>query len=97
MIFSILCIKTVINIGQIIHYKNKTNKIQASVEAVDTNLIKDIETWRNLDSHVYLKRINFKTKFIEKMKGIDKKLQNVSVKIEQKAKQIIFNPVYEEK
>ena len=96
LIFSVLFLKTAIDVGQIIHCNSEINDIQCSINKITPDVFDDIAVWKHLDSSAYLKQINFKNKFKEELNNTDKKLQNVSIKIDEKTKQIIFKSIYEE-
>ena len=97
LIMSLCFIKTLIDIGHITKYKQEITKMNDALNAFDSQILDDIDIWSNLSSQTSFSHINFRTKFAEKMRGIDKKLQNVSIEVNQKNEQITFQPVYDEK
>ena len=97
LIMSLCFIKTFIDIGQIVRYKKEILKMNDTLNTFDSQILDDIDIWTNLSSQTGLTYINFRNKFVEKMRDIDKKLQNVSIEVNQKNEQVIFKPVYDEK
>ena len=97
LIMSLCFIKTFIDIAQIIKYNKEIAKMNDTLNTFDSQILEDIDIWTNLSSQTGLTYINFRNKFAEKMRDIDKKLQNVSIEVTQRNEQVIFKPVYDEK
>lgn len=90
-----LVANTVSNIVKIFGYNNQIHKFKKAANLVDSDIIDEIDLWKNVDKYISLKPLNIKSKLAERFQKSQKKFQNITVKINKKTMQPIFSAVYE--
>ena len=88
---------TIFDVVKIFNYNARTHTAEKVMNSIDPGVIDEIATWNSLEDYVPIKHLDVKSQIAEKTKGSSKKLQNVSVKIDEKTKQGTVDIIYEEK
>lgn len=86
---------TVSNIVKIFSYNNQICKVKKAANLVDSDIMSEIDLWKNIDKYISVKPLNIKSKLADKFQKSQKKFQNIAIKINKKTRQPIFSAVYE--
>ena len=96
LIFIGLFINTIMDVAKIFNYSFREKQAEKSINAVDPEIVNELAMWGSLDNYVPVKHLDLKSELTKKTKGTNKKLQNASLKIDEKTKQSTLNTIYEE-
>lgn len=95
IVFLGLFINTIFDVIKIFHYDNRIQESRDTIDSIDPEIVNEIAFWGSLDDYGYMDRVDFKSKLKEKTKNSKQKLQNASIKIDEKTKQIVMNTIYD--
>ena len=94
--FVAMIFNTFSNVIQIFKYNEKINYIKNFISTADSELIKEVDFWRCIKDYIIAKPVNFKAKLSKTIKTSDKKLRNVSIKLDEKSMQSRWSYIYED-
>lgn len=95
-VFAGLFVNTIFDVAKIFDYNSEISKARDTVESADSDLIKEIAAWEEVESYLPTDKLNMKSQINSKLKSNTKKLQNANIKIDEKTRHATLNTIYEE-
>ncbi|MBR1479786.1 MAG: hypothetical protein IJ599_02715 [Alphaproteobacteria bacterium] len=82
VILALCLFKTISDITQTVGYARRTDEASNIVALLPPDVVDEISIWQDLREHIREKNLNFKAKLKDKVKNLNKKIQNASVSID---------------
>ena len=86
---------TIVDVVKIFHYNNRIQESKDIANSLEPEIVNEVPLWGSLEDYGYMNRLDFKSKLKEKIKNFKQKLQNASIKIDEKTKQVVMNTIYD--
>jgi hypothetical protein len=96
IIFFGISLNMISDIFKIRSYGEKIENAENTISLIDPNMVKEIATWENINESDCLFKPDFKSALRKKTSELGQKLQNVSMEVDDKTKEIILKTIYDE-